>query len=470
MTFNNLLLFRLTELMLKQEQNILAVDLLFEDEQIGDFVKSIQIDSPYQQMLLEGVLTESVRDEKLFVSFTIEGYFHFLLGEVIYEKSRDKDPNLLTYFLDYNLLNGVKEGVEQCLIKEVNEGRLERLVSLIEIGGEAERVSRFPLVHAFMINKVEDTFKTLMEKPTLPNWKIIKHVREFLLRNQKQNLVDQLDVIIKDSDQLKETINELLKTNNEFDFKESLLLISFYTDLNALDLAKHYYIRFIEEAEKRNDHKSLVDGLELFGDSEYKRSGHDGYNMAMASLTRAAELRETESSPQKEKLKNTYRLLGFAYLSLGLQVIKSNEYFGKSKSIMLAEKSDSLELAEINLYIGLVNFWRGLRGVGRWGKADPTLLEGLDMDLFEFAGQQFQLAYSYYVKSLGKFHPQTLKAIHYLQENRYTSGNYEKAIPWLQKFVEAIPFKTKEHTDYYYFYCLTVSLEESAKLNALKTT
>ena len=78
MTDNHLLLYRLAELMLVREQHILPVDLLFDDERIGDFVKSIQIDSPYQQMLIEGVLTEIVRDEKLYVSFTVEGYFHYL--------------------------------------------------------------------------------------------------------------------------------------------------------------------------------------------------------------------------------------------------------------------------------------------------------------------------------------------------------------------------------------------------------
>ena len=61
MTSNHFLLYRLAELMLEYEQNILPVDLLFDDKQIGDFVMSIQIDSPYQQMLLQGVLTESVQ-------------------------------------------------------------------------------------------------------------------------------------------------------------------------------------------------------------------------------------------------------------------------------------------------------------------------------------------------------------------------------------------------------------------------
>ena len=463
MTSNHLLLHHLAERMLEQQHHILPVDELFDDDVIADFVNSIQIDSPYQQRLLEGVLTESVRNEKLYVSFTVEGYFHFVLGDVIFDQSEGKDHTYLIELLQSNRLNGVKEGVEQCLIQEVNQGKLDRLVSLIDAGGVAEHVSRFPLVHAFMKNRVEDVFNILMENPSVHDWNVIKHVRGILSGNQKQQVVDQLDGIIKESDQLRQTLNELLESKNEIEFTEALTLISFYSDLNALDQAKQYYTRFIEEAEKRNDQNSLVVALEQLGDSEYKRSGHDGYKAAMDALSRAAEIRESEATLQKDKLKNTYRLLGFAYLSLGLQVVKSTEYFEKAKAIMLEESSDSAELAEINLYIGLVNFWRGLRGVGRWGHADSSLLEGLDVDLFEYADTQFQHAYNYHFKHLGKTHPQTFKAIHYLQENRYAMGNYEQAIPWLQKYVNALPFKTREHTDNFYRYCLVVALEEHAK-------
>lgn len=117
MTANHLLLYRLAELMLEHEQHILPVDLLFDDEQIGDFSKSIQIDSPYQQMLLEGVLTERVRNEKLYVSFTVEGYFHYVLGEVINKQIEGKGAEALKQIVQKNKLNGAKEGVEQCLIR-----------------------------------------------------------------------------------------------------------------------------------------------------------------------------------------------------------------------------------------------------------------------------------------------------------------------------------------------------------------
>ena len=127
MTYNHQILFHIAELMLERQRHILPVDDLFEDDQIGDFVKSIQIDSPYQQMSIEGVLTESVKDEKLHVSFTVEGYFHHLLGEVIYTLSKGKNAEFLIQLLLSNKLNGIKEGIEQCLILDVNNNSLERL-------------------------------------------------------------------------------------------------------------------------------------------------------------------------------------------------------------------------------------------------------------------------------------------------------------------------------------------------------
>ena len=113
MTNNHLLLYRLAELMLDKEQHILSLDDLFEDEQIGSFVKSIQIDSPYQQLVFEGVLTETIKKDQLMVCFTVEGYFHYVLGEVIEKRSEGKHSKYLKELLETNKLRGVTEGVEQ---------------------------------------------------------------------------------------------------------------------------------------------------------------------------------------------------------------------------------------------------------------------------------------------------------------------------------------------------------------------
>ena len=155
MTEIHLLLYRLAELMLEHEQHILPVDVLFDDEQIGAFVKFIQIDSPYQQMLLEGVLTESVRDEKLYVSFTVEGYFHFLLGEVIYNRTEGQSAAELNQIVEENKLNGAKEGVEQCLMRDVQKDDLSRLMWMIDNSDRALDCAIHPLSNAFLFCRYE---------------------------------------------------------------------------------------------------------------------------------------------------------------------------------------------------------------------------------------------------------------------------------------------------------------------------
>jgi len=148
MTSNHLLLYRLAELMLNHDQHILNVDMLFEDEQIGDFVKNIQIDSPFQQNLADGVLTEIVENEELRVSFTVEGYFHYVLGEVIYKQNENKGPEILKQIIEKKSLKGATAGVEQCLIRDVEKDELSRLIWLIDQGGKALDACIVPLAHA----------------------------------------------------------------------------------------------------------------------------------------------------------------------------------------------------------------------------------------------------------------------------------------------------------------------------------
>jgi tetratricopeptide (TPR) repeat protein len=159
--------------MLGYEQHILPVDLLFDDDQIGDFVKSIQIDSPYQQMILEGVLTETVRDEKLYVSFTVEGYFHFVLGEVIYNQTKGKSPETLKKIVEENKLNGAKEGVEQCLILDVLVNDLSRLMWLIDEGEEQLELFVIPFLHSLKSHGVKKNIEKLLENPTENDWQSI---------------------------------------------------------------------------------------------------------------------------------------------------------------------------------------------------------------------------------------------------------------------------------------------------------
>jgi tetratricopeptide (TPR) repeat protein len=212
MTSNHLLLYRLAELMLQNEQHIQPVDLLFDDEQIGDFVKSIQIDSPYQQMLLEGVLTESVREEKLYVSFTVEGYFHFVLGEVIYNRTEGLGAEALKLIVEENKLNGTKEGVEQCLIRDVQKDDLTKIVWLIDNLNDYLNLIIKPLAFSFAFidslsdqrekefshiqKKIKDKLILLFKNSTKNDFYVLDGVLNFLKVHSKNNLIITVCVML----------------------------------------------------------------------------------------------------------------------------------------------------------------------------------------------------------------------------------------------------------------------------------
>jgi hypothetical protein len=127
------LLLRLADLMLLKEKHILAVDELFEDEKIGDYVKNIQIDSPYQQLINEGVLTDSITDELIHVCFTVEGYYHYLLGRVISNKPELLEKESIVGLATRSHLNGINEGIQYCLINEILKGDKDQLIDLIDM-------------------------------------------------------------------------------------------------------------------------------------------------------------------------------------------------------------------------------------------------------------------------------------------------------------------------------------------------
>ena len=191
MTNNHLLLYRLTELMLMKNKHILELDDLFEDEKIGDYVKSIQIDSPYQQMLLEGVLTESVIDEKLCVSFTVEGYFHHMLGEVIYDMLKGNSSNYLYQLIQSNQLNGIHEGISNCLLREVAEEKYSNLLDLMNSTEIEHYILIKPIAAVFSIGDLSVIIENLKTYDIDKNYSLILKALDYLQNNNRYNVVDK---------------------------------------------------------------------------------------------------------------------------------------------------------------------------------------------------------------------------------------------------------------------------------------
>jgi tetratricopeptide (TPR) repeat protein len=297
--------------------------LLFDDDKIGDFVKSIQIDSPYQQMLLEGVLTESVKDEKLFVSFTVEGYFHYVLGEVIYTKTKGHNAEVLKQLVDEHKLNGAKEGIEQCLIRDVNEQLFQRLFQLIDFGGEICKYSSVPIAHGLLqannksngLAQVDITFNiqwfidALLENPTQNDFNVLLDAIIYLEQSQKNDCLLNLFNILFTLDYFS-NIDFLKIVIKGLPYIEQELKLEI---LNKIEL----------EANKFENHQ---DYPEIIFEIGTKLVLSAKYEKAIELIEKSKYIYETKSGDFDVKIEKIFSNLGAAYWYIG-DIEKTQYYF-----------------------------------------------------------------------------------------------------------------------------------------------
>lgn len=358
MPSNHFLLHHLAERMLEQQQHVLSVDDLFDDEIISDYVKSIQIDSPYQQMLLEGVLTESVREGKLYVSFTVEGYFHYVLGEVIYHQTEGLGAEALKQLVETNKLNGAKEGVEQCLIRDVQKADLIRLIWLIDEGGKALEICSFPLAQAFLIHPVNKIMDELLSDTTDNDIEVLENAIIRLKCSQLNTKVSEIYKQINDQIEPKtiKNANLYVKSIKYIPEEERTYKLD---RINQLELTAEdeesglfYYslgaqYQFIANYDKAIDYyeKSLAICVKVRGNkhpltgTSYKNLGSvwsdkGDYDKAIDYYEKSLAIYLQVHGHNHEVLEDLYNNLGISFGCKG-GYVKAMEYFEKSLSISI---------------------------------------------------------------------------------------------------------------------------------------
>lgn len=208
MSESKILLYRLAELMLDGGSNELSVDSLFDDPEIGDSVRSIQIDSPYQQMLLQGVLTESVKENELKVRFTFEGYLQFILGSIIqnninkFKGKINNDKLMWAGESDYFLLHDYLFGI---LIKE----NYNYFLSFIVSDQKFFKVASFSLAKYMDIqynlsdfsdlNKIELILKKILSIDFNISYILLVSLSDLLKSSDKIGLFKYFNTLVSDN-------------------------------------------------------------------------------------------------------------------------------------------------------------------------------------------------------------------------------------------------------------------------------
>jgi tetratricopeptide (TPR) repeat protein len=187
MTQKESILFRLTELMFQKQQTFLLLDELYEDEIIGSSIRNIQIDSPFQQLLFEGVLSQYIIDDSVSISFNVEAYFQHLLARVLEKDSSYIKPESLLQLLKENKLKGLPEAISNLLSFDVDKWEFSRLTNFIDLneeGNDTFDLCVMPIIQSLLKNGVKETIEVLLENHTENDWKILLKLNNQLERVQ----------------------------------------------------------------------------------------------------------------------------------------------------------------------------------------------------------------------------------------------------------------------------------------------
>jgi tetratricopeptide (TPR) repeat protein len=452
MTDNHLLLYRLASLMLEHEQHVLPVDMLFDDKQVGDFVKSIQIDSPYQQFLLEGVLTESVRDEKLYVSFTVEGYFHYVLGEVIYFKTDGKSGQHLGKIFRKNKLLGLSEGIKQCLIRDVKKGNLSRIIEMIDIGGELFDLCSIPLAYSLLQYKgnpntdieiheaykirIDEVIHELYKEFTENDIKILKKIIEYL------ESIHRNDILIL----LYKSINEYIKPNTLLEASLYVYTIKYLTESErTIQLKQLTEFQVNEESEEvALFYNLLADQLDFNGEYHnakffYEKSlyiykhlhGEKHHYVAtlynnLATVVRSSGNYEHAINYYKQALEIRLNIfddlaipVGISYNNIGVAQFDNENY---NEALVNYEKA-------LNIFLKVCGDFHPITGF----IYNNIGLIKLKNENFEIAVKYFERALSIRLKIYGENHPDTATTLNCIGGFWYTKKDYSKAIEYFEK-------------------------------------
>jgi tetratricopeptide (TPR) repeat protein len=281
-TNKEIILFRLAELMLEKEQNKLLLDDLYEDGIIGPFVRNIQIDSPFQELIFQSILsTNSMLDNTIVIYFTQEAYSHFVLGKFLYQDKKYQNIEFLFNLLTNNKLNYLKNAVEIYLIEDTKNKRFDRITWLIDQGGMSIDIVIKPIIESFLIidnsqyplneenynllirKNVTDIFNLLLNEKTENDYICIKKCIKECDNNYKVGLLKIISETVKSKFNLKsfaevEAIANCIiffNDNNEklmyIDKIEEWMLNNNITNLQKIDL----YTSCISVCRSLSNHK-----------------------------------------------------------------------------------------------------------------------------------------------------------------------------------------------------------------------
>lgn len=413
------LLYRITELMFEKQQTFLLLDELYEDEVISSFIRNIQIDSPYQQLLFDGVLSQYNHQNEIVVSFTIEAYFHHFLGLILNKNKEIETPKTLSELIEKNKLTGFNKGVAKYLANHIENKNYNLLFDYIDYPGIPLDICVPALVQMMFVKGEVFTLDLMLQNPTIKDWETIDLTLKALVHANQFNLVEK---VVKYIILLN---NDILIQNRSF-FDVGLM---FY---NAEILAEILNKALNEKQENRNlickcyyitgNFNEIIQIIENEGYDQFEFIDLLNYSGALIDTCQAQKAVDFI----KENL-------------LVLDGLNEIDKFKTSKMLAISlhgvgQYNDALQ--EISKTIDA-----SFKHLGKFNMFNCELLNtagllSLSQGMFDEAEEMFSLAYKNCLAIVGEYHHETGIAINNMSLIYYYQNDFKKAIEIFSKSLD----------------------------------
>lgn len=313
------IIYKICALMIESEKAQIIIDDLYEDEEISPFIRNIQIDSPFQELIFSGVISVVNKENELYICFSVEGYFHFAMSRYLY--SLDPNGNIFNIVdkLYSNNLKGINDAIAFYLEIFIQKGINDFLPKFIDTYTKWTGASAKALAQDIIINGVGLT-ETILKEQSDSDIVVLTKVMEYFEYINKPIPAQQLAI----------SILHLLspKTINEYG-----LISECIKYVNQEDLEQFYdsYILFTKETHQ------LTDGF-------IKISYKIGVNLG------------------KEILKYTYKDKALAIYNYNYKITQRNEKFIK-ENLWLLGLIGQLKKSMGNTIDAIIDYQKAIDGL-----------------------------------------------------------------------------------------------------------
>ena len=345
--------------MFKTENQTPDIDTIINNEFLYNKIRDNDINSLYNRLKREGVITYFIKKHTQYVSFVTESFMQFVMAEAIREK------NIITHgylidLLENNKIKGVESIIGNVLLKELQANNFEIFIELIGKKEQFIDLAAFPLAQIIeqfntheILNKVLDISNNtqiykvffLANKILMDNFKndTRKELTRFLLDREVKFsdyyliLLNNYNLFGKElrNTILNKTINWLKSCNCDEKEKSNLYseLVGVYYDMRELEKAGEFAKKNLEIEQKvyGKDHLKTASVYNNLGAINHLAGRLE---VALKYYKRSLEIRLNLLNENHEDVAISYNNIGGVY-DFMYEMDKALNYYQRALKIRL---------------------------------------------------------------------------------------------------------------------------------------